>query len=85
MGDLADPRARCVSGRLDADPVGAAVSKARTAAASLDQAQLDVTVASSWAQGANVTVTATYPYSISLLGLVVHSGTLTSTTTERVE
>jgi hypothetical protein len=32
-----------------------------------------------------VTVTATYPYRISLLGLVVKSGNLRSTTTERVE
>jgi hypothetical protein len=32
-----------------------------------------------------VSVTATYPYSISLLGLVVKSGRLSSKTTERVE
>jgi hypothetical protein len=32
-----------------------------------------------------VTVTASYPYSISILGMVVKSGNLTSTTTERVE
>jgi hypothetical protein len=32
-----------------------------------------------------VTVTATYPYSISLLGWVVTSGSLTTTTTEAVE
>jgi hypothetical protein len=32
-----------------------------------------------------VTVTATYPYSISLLGVVVASGNLRSTTQERVE
>jgi hypothetical protein len=35
--------------------------------------------------GADVTVTATYPYKISLLGLVVKTGRLSSTTTERVE
>ena len=38
-----------------------------------------------WDPGSDVTVTATYPYSISLLGVVVKSGTLTSKTTERVE
>jgi hypothetical protein len=32
-----------------------------------------------------VTVNAKYPYKISLLGLVVKSGQLSSTTTERVE
>lgn len=72
-------------GRSVADPVSAAVSKARTAASGLDQSKLDVTVTSSWEQGSNVTVSATYPYSIDVLGLVVHAGTLTSTTTERVE
>ena len=35
--------------------------------------------------GSDVQVTATYPYSISLLGLFTKSGNLTSTTTERVE
>jgi hypothetical protein len=32
-----------------------------------------------------VTVEASYPYSINLLGIVVASGDLTSSTTERVE
>jgi len=72
-------------GRSVADPVGAAVSRVRTSATGLDQAQLAVTVTSSWEQGSNVTVSATYPYSVNLLGLVVKSGNLTSTTTERVE
>jgi Flp pilus assembly protein TadG len=38
-----------------------------------------------WQHGDDVQVTATYPYSISLFGVVVKSGNLTSTTTERVE
>lgn len=72
-------------GRSIADPTGATISRVRTSAANLDQAQLAVSVQSSWAQGADVTVTASYPYSISLLGLVVKSGRMTSQTTERVE
>jgi Flp pilus assembly protein TadG len=44
-----------------------------------------VTCVSSWGIGSDVTATATYPYQISLLGWVVKSGTLTSTTKERVE
>jgi Flp pilus assembly protein TadG len=72
-------------GRSVADPTGATVSKVRASAVNLDQAQLGVTVQSSWAQGADVTVRATYPYAVSLLGLVVHTGTLESVTTERVE
>jgi Flp pilus assembly protein TadG len=72
-------------GRSVADPTGAAVSRTRASASDLDQSQLSVTVASTWTQGADVTVTASYPYSISLLGMVVTSGTLTAKTTERVE
>jgi Flp pilus assembly protein TadG len=72
-------------GRSVADPVGSAVSRVRTSAAGLDQTRLSVSVTSSWAQGANVTVSASYPYSINILGLIVQSGSLTSVTTERVE
>ena len=81
--------------RTLADPVGSAESRVKSAAADLDTSEgvLDVTVdpydpttgTHSWAQGGDVTVTATYPYSISLLGFVVKSGRLTSQTTERVE
>jgi len=38
-----------------------------------------------WQPGDDVTVTATYPYSISLFGIISKSGRLSSTTTERVE
>jgi Flp pilus assembly protein TadG len=57
------------------------------ASTDLHLSDLDVTVSVSpgWEQGADVTVTATYPYSIKLLGVGVKSGRLTSTTTERVE
>lgn len=41
--------------------------------------------ADAWDHGADVTVSATYPYKIDLLGLVVASGQLESSTTERVE
>jgi Flp pilus assembly protein TadG len=66
-------------------PAGAAVSAVRASAANLKQSDLAVTVTSTWQPSADVTVTATYPYSISLLGMVVKSGRLSSTTTERVE
>jgi Flp pilus assembly protein TadG len=45
----------------------------------------NVTVTSTWQPAADVKVTAIYPYEISLLGMVVKSGNLSSTTTERVE
>jgi len=71
--------------RQDSDPVGEAASMVRSSAANLDQSNLNVSVSSDWQSGDDVTVTATYPYSISLLGWVVNSGSLSTTTTERVE
>jgi len=71
--------------RLSGNGSSAGVSATRASAADLNQSKLAVTVSSSWTQGDNVSVTATYPYSISLLGLVVKSGRLSTTVTERVE
>jgi Flp pilus assembly protein TadG len=66
----------------DADVMAAV----RSSATDLDGSKLSVSPPSStWDSGTDVTVTASYPYSISLLGLVVKSGQLSSTTTERVE
>ena len=44
-----------------------------------------LTCDSTWAIGSDVTVTATYPYDINLLGWVVASGQLNTTMKERVE
>jgi Flp pilus assembly protein TadG len=71
--------------RHEPDPAGTASARVRAAAADLDQGDLGVSVESSWAPGSQVTVRATYPYEVSLLGLVVKSGDLESVTTERVE
>jgi Flp pilus assembly protein TadG len=62
-------------------------SKVRSSATNLTQSKLKVfvTASANWNTGSDVTVRATYPYSISLLGVVVKSGTLSSSTTERVE
>jgi hypothetical protein len=57
----------------------------RASATDLSQGSLGVNVASSWSPGSTVTVTATYPYSINLLGWVVTSGNLTTSSTEAVE
>ena len=51
----------------------------------IQQVGVAVSVPPGWTHGDDVKVSATYPYSINLLGLVVKSGNLTSTTTERVE
>jgi Flp pilus assembly protein TadG len=72
--------------RHAANPAAQAEAAARNSAKGLDQAKLDVDVsASGWEHGESVTVEATYPYSINLLGFVVASGELSSETTERVE
>jgi Flp pilus assembly protein TadG len=66
----------------DADVMAAV----QNSASDLDGSKLSVSPpTSTWNSGDDVTVTASYPYSISLLGLVVKSGRLSSTTTERVE
>jgi Flp pilus assembly protein TadG len=72
-------------GRHLQNPSAAVEQSVRTAATDLKSADLQITINSSWAQASDVTVTATYPYSIHLLGVVVKSGRLSSSTTERVE
>jgi len=70
-----------------ADPRGAAETAVRSSASTLSQDDLEVSVDSSFQSGSDVTVTVSYPYTISLplIGLVVTDGYLTSSTTERVE
>jgi Flp pilus assembly protein TadG len=72
-------------GREQQNPGSAVTTEVRASAKDLKQSDLNVTVTSTWQPSSDVTVTATYPYSISLLGLVVKSGRLSSSTTERVE
>ncbi len=72
-------------GRHLADPVGSAIAEVRASAVDLNQSHLIVSVSSPWQQGSDVTVSASYPFEINLLGVVVKSGHLKSTTTERVE
>ena len=75
------------------NPVGTSVDRVTRAAGHLKTSDLQVSVdpydpakgTPTWAQGGDVTVTASYPYSINLLGFVVKSGRMTSQTTERVE
>jgi Flp pilus assembly protein TadG len=65
----------------------AATTSAKAAAPGLKQSSITVTYPNSptFAQGSDVTVQVTYPYSISILGIIVKSGNLTSSTTMRVE
>lgn len=65
------------------DPKAATIAAVQNAAVDLDSG-LEVDVVSPWTPGSDVKVTAKYPYSIDILGLVVASGKLESSTTERV-
>ena len=71
--------------RRSTDPPSACTGAIRASANNLIQSRLTTTCDSTWLPGEDVRVTATYPYSISLLGLFSKAGNLTSTTTERVE
>jgi hypothetical protein len=68
-----------------ADPTGAAKSAVVNAGSDLGLTTADVQVASTWGPGSDATVTASYPYSISVFGIAVKTGSLTSSTTVRVE
>jgi Flp pilus assembly protein TadG len=72
-------------GRQSVNPVSDCQAAIRGSAKNLTQSDLTTTCSSTWQPGADVTVTATYPYKISLLGFVAKTGRLSSTTTERVE
>lgn len=69
------------------NPVGTTTTRVKTASGDLNSAKVGVTVSapSGWVHGNDVVVTGTYPYSISLFGVVVASGNLSSKTTERIE
>src|SRR2546423_4556015 len=77
----AGARTGAVSGN-SSTPASDCVTAVRNAATDLTAANLNVSCSSSWTIGSDVTVTASYPYSISLLGWVVASGSLTTTMKE---
>ena len=74
----------CRSG-CSPDASTATVNAVKNSAANLNLSNLGVSVSSPWTQGSDATVTATYPWSINVMGVVVASGTMTASTTERVE
>lgn len=72
--------------RTAPNPIALTVAATRAAAPDLKPADFGVVAtATAWAPGADITVEATYPYDINILGVVVASGTLRSKTVERVE
>jgi Flp pilus assembly protein TadG len=73
--------------RLFGDGVTSGRAATIAAASNLTLTPAQVTVsATSWTiPGSDVSVTASYPYSINILGWVVKSGNITSSTHERLE
>jgi Flp pilus assembly protein TadG len=76
--------------RTATDPSAAATNAVLGAATDLDKSTLQGGIsvdpgASGWVAGGTVTVSAQYPYQVNILGIVVASGYLHSTTTERIE
>jgi Flp pilus assembly protein TadG len=71
--------------RHTSDPEATTISAVRAAASDLKPADLLIDVESSWNATEDVRVSASYPYSISLMGLVVKSGRMNSVTVGRVD
>jgi Flp pilus assembly protein TadG len=69
------------------------IARTERAAVNLDKTKMTVSVqpvmidgvTTGWEQSGDVTVRATYPFKINIIGMVLYSGTLQSRTTERVE
>ena len=83
----ADVGARTASVSRD-QPNGATLARNATiaSASDLNSGQISVTVTPQpWVAGSQITVRATYPYSINILGIVVTSGNLSATTSARAE
>ena len=73
--------------RNSSNPAGDCVAQVMAAKGGLDATELgkNLSGSSSWTAGSDVTVTADYPYSISLLNWKIVSGRFSSTMKERVE
>jgi Flp pilus assembly protein TadG len=73
--------------RGSSDPAGDCRNEVLAAKGGLNATELsrNLSCTSSWSSGSDVTVTADYPYSISLLNWKVVSGRFSSTMKERVE
>ena len=80
----AGARAGAVS-RFESNPTEAARQAVVAATHGLDQTKLAVQVTSTWQPGSQLTITASYPYSVDIFGIVLKSGRLTTTMRERVE
>ena len=82
-----DGARKAIVSRSDQNGVADVQSTVKSSVWSLDKNSMGISVTPGqpWTAGQNVTVKVTYPYQISIMGLVVGSGTLSATTTARIE
>jgi Flp pilus assembly protein TadG len=82
-----DGARKAIVSRSDANGVATVQNTVKASVWSLNTSNMGISVSPGqpWTAGQSVTVTVTYPYSISIMGVVVGSGTLTSKTTQRME
>jgi Flp pilus assembly protein TadG len=81
-----DGARKAIVSRSDANGVTTVQNTVKASVWSLNTSSMGITVSPQpWTPGQSVTVTVTYPYNISIMGVVVGSGTLTSKTTQRIE
>ena len=87
LTDAARAGARKATVSRHGDPVGAACTQVRASAVDLKgDLQCNASVTGPLDRpGGDVQVQASYPYSINLLGIIVASGRLNTTQTERIE
>ena len=76
---------KAIVSRSDADHDTTIENQVKNAAPNLDPADINVQTVSTWNAGDNVTVTATYPMKITILGATLFDDNLTSSRTMRVE
>jgi Flp pilus assembly protein TadG len=77
---------KAATARHAADPVAVTKTAVRNAAHDLDPAELEIAVdAAAWTPGGDVEVATSYPYELDIMGVVVASGRLRSSITERIE
>jgi Flp pilus assembly protein TadG len=76
---------KAVVSRTASNPAQVCDNQVRAASPNLNQSNLTVSCTSTWQPAQDVTVQASYPYQISLVGMTVVSGNLTATMKERLE
>jgi Flp pilus assembly protein TadG len=76
---------KAIVSRNDANKTTAITTAVKDNAPGLDSGSVNVNITSTWSPGSTVTVTATYPEDITIMGTTLFHGNLSSSRTARVE